>query len=89
MFHLKNFLDPSQDGHDIIQDGLSGLNDRTRFRYGFSLSKTALPSVWHDYSITAQVQTNQIATTSVTTTDKITGTYYLWILICLPAVVLI
>ena len=23
MFHLKNFLDPSQDGHDIIQDGLS------------------------------------------------------------------
>lgn len=23
MFHLKNFLDPSQDGHDIVQDGLS------------------------------------------------------------------
>ncbi len=62
-----------------IQDVLSGLNARTNFRYGFSLSNTTPPSVWHDFSITATEQTNDPVTGSFTTTDLITGTYYLWI----------
>ena len=60
-----------------IRDNLSGLNSVSTFRYGFASTPNGTPAEWHTYTINAQAQTNESASTTVTTTDKITGHYYL------------
>ena len=60
-----------------IKDDLSGLNTVSTFRYGFASTPGGTPATWHTYTIDATEQTNDFASTTVTTTDKLTGHYYL------------
>ena len=67
--------------HVTIRDTLSGLNPSTTVRYGLSMSNTNPPAnnAWTDINITTSAQNNAAVTKDFTTTELVTGTWYLWI----------
>ncbi len=65
--------------HVRIHDGLSGLNTSTRIQYGLSMSNTVEPTTWSDVVITTSAQNNDVVTKDFSTTEAVTGTWYLWI----------
>ncbi len=65
--------------HVRIHDSLSGLNESTTVQYGLSMSNTVEPTSWSNVVITTSAQNNAVVTKDFTTTETITGTWYLWI----------
>ncbi len=65
--------------HVRIQDGLSGLNTSTTVKYGLSQSRTVQPTLWSNVTITSSAQNNALVTKDFSTTERVTGTWYLWI----------